>query len=253
MKSLTSAAIVALTAGIIGVAGIVPAATAQQQPPGQPQQQVQPYGKGHFQMRPPMAFRHGLMGRNQDLRVARGGMRAGLVGLVCSDRGAERMEVAFVRLSYRLGLSAEQKTLFDDLRTAALTAQTEFADACKAARPAASAEGTARDTAAPDPVEGLKARIALDKARVAALESVLPKFEAFYGSLSDAQKARLMPRRDQVRMQGQRPRFPAFPGRPGHGFPGMMQPGMPAPDAPAAPAAPGAAPAAPAAPGDQQT
>src|SRR5690606_34088041 len=106
MKSLTSAAIVALTAGIIGVAGIVPAATAQQQPPGQPQQQVQPYGKGHFQMRPPMAFRHGLMGRNQDLRVARGGMRAGLVGLVCSDRGAERMEVAFVRLSYRLGLSA---------------------------------------------------------------------------------------------------------------------------------------------------
>jgi hypothetical protein len=244
MKSLTSTAIVALTAGVIGLAGSIPAATAQQQPQppaGQGQQlprQMQPFGNGHFTLRPGMGFRHNQqMWMGNAMRGPAGRNDAGgLLGLVCSERGAERLEIALVRLSYRLDLTAEQQPLFDDLRSTALTAQTTFADDCAAARPAAANPAPAAngDTAAaapatpPDPVARLRAQVALDKARVAALESVLPKFEALYQSLSDAQKAAFTPERRQGPMQGFR-RGPGFPGmnRPGLGFPGMMQPGQP--------------------------
>lgn len=112
-----------------------------------------------------------------------------IVNLVCSDRGAEALEIAFVRLAHRLDLTAEQQTLFDTLRTNALTAQTAFADSCAAARPAAD------DTARPDLVARLKARLDIEQARLDAMTRILPDLEAFYASLTDAQKADLQPRR----------------------------------------------------------
>jgi hypothetical protein len=45
--------------------------------------------------------------------------------------------------------------------------------------------------AAPDLVERLQTRIKVDEARIAALTNVLPSLEAFYGSLTDEQKAKL--------------------------------------------------------------
>ena len=46
------------------------------------------------------------------------GVRSGaLLDLVCADNGAERTEIGFVRLSYRLELTPEQQTLFDDLKS----------------------------------------------------------------------------------------------------------------------------------------
>jgi hypothetical protein len=112
----------------------------------------------------------------------------GILGLVCSERGAEALEIAFVRMDHRLELTDTQQPLFDTLKSKALTTQTSFADDCAAARP----ERTADER--PDLLEGFKARLKIEEARVAALTAVLPDFEAFYASLTDQQKADLMPR-----------------------------------------------------------
>jgi hypothetical protein len=218
MKTLTTTALVALVAGSIGFAALTPAAFAQQAPnPGQPGgQQMQ----GHMQM--PGHFGQG-MGR---MRNARGpGGEGGLLALVCSDRGAERAEIGFVRLSHRLELSAEQQALFDDLKAAALTAQTQFADQCE--KPAEPATADA-EPAVPNPVERLTTRIANDTLRLDLMEGLLPRLEAFYDSLTDEQKASLQPQR----------------GRDGQGFRMRrgdleVQPGQPG--QPSDPAAPGAA------------
>ena len=116
----------------------------------------------------------------------RGGMRGGMLQLVCSDEGAERLEHMFVTISHRLDLTAEQTPLFDALKTAALTAQTGFADTCAAQLPAA---GQTADL--PNLVERVQTGIKVDEARIAALTGVLPSLEAFYNSLTDDQKAKL--------------------------------------------------------------
>ncbi|HZY49223.1 MAG TPA: Spy/CpxP family protein refolding chaperone [Devosia sp.] len=124
----------------------------------------------------------------------RGMAPGGLLMLACSDKGAEALEIGLVRMSYRLDLSADQQKLFDALRTKALTTQTSFADTCKASRPVA-ASGTR-----PDALARMKAGIAIEQARLAALDQVLPDFEAFFNSLSDQQKANLLPHRGMGRM-----------------------------------------------------
>lgn len=113
----------------------------------------------------------------------------GLLNLVCSEKGAEALEIGFVRLAHRLDLTAEQQTLFDALKAKALTTQTSFADSCAAARPATSAD------AKPDLLERLKSGLKIDEARLSAMNAVLPDLEAFYASLTDTQKADLMPQR----------------------------------------------------------
>jgi hypothetical protein len=112
----------------------------------------------------------------------------GILGLVCSPNGAEALEVAMVRLTHRLELTAEQQPLFDAFKTKALTTQTSFADECAAALPDRSADTR------PDLLDGLKARLAVEEARLTAMNAILPDFEAFYGSLTDRQKDDLMPR-----------------------------------------------------------
>lgn len=120
------------------------------------------------------------------------GHRGGnLLGLVCSEDGAEALEIAFVRLSHRIELTDAQQPLFDALKAKALTTQTSFADECAAARP----DRTASER--PDLLEGFKAGLKIEEARLAALNTVLPEFEAFYASLTDEQKASLMPRMDR--------------------------------------------------------
>ena len=116
------------------------------------------------------------------------GLGAGILGLACSDKGAEALEIAFVRWSHALDLTDEQQPLFDALRTKALTTQTSFADECQAALPDRTAD------AKPDLLESLKARLAVEQAKLTAMNDILPDFEAFYASLTDAQKADLMPR-----------------------------------------------------------
>lgn len=112
-----------------------------------------------------------------------------LLMLACSPRGAEALDVALLRLSYRLDLTAEQKPLFDAFHQKALATQASFADSCKSAAPAAA------DNGRPDFLARLKARLSVDQARLTALNDVLPSFEALYDTLSDTQKAALLPHR----------------------------------------------------------
>jgi len=117
-----------------------------------------------------------------------------MLALACSDKGAGVLEKMLDRSARRLDLSADQKALFDAFRSKALTAETGFADACKAARPDRTADSR------PDLLARMKAGLAVDQARLTALNDVLPDFEALYNSLSDQQKHRLLPRTHQWNM-----------------------------------------------------
>jgi hypothetical protein len=245
MKYLTATALAALLVGSIAVSGLVPAFAddaAATQPPAlaaagsAPPDQTMARGSD--------AARPGMMGhwgqRGQMGRL--GGRRANLLDIACGDRGAEALEIAFVHVKYSVEPTAEQQPLLDSLRTAALADQKTFADTCKANR----GDGTA--AASTTLLDRLQARLAIETAKVAALNDVLPKFKAFYDSLTDAQKAKREPRR----WGGPRVGFNQWH-RPGQGQdmwgngpggmrgPGAMhRPGMngmqpPAPDATSAP------------------
>ncbi|MDP1729670.1 MAG: Spy/CpxP family protein refolding chaperone [Devosia sp.] len=173
---LTTSTSAALIVAALGLAVMTPAAIAQDQGP-----RAGPGGAPRHE--------HGFRAHNQDghgQADMRRGMHGGVLELVCSPRGAERLEHMFVAISHRVEPTAEQSPLFDALKTAALTAQTGFADTCATVPPEAG--GTA---GRPDLVERLETRIKVDEARIAALSNVLPSLEAFYGSLSDEQKQKL--------------------------------------------------------------
>ncbi len=121
----------------------------------------------------------------------RGGPRGergnGFAGLICSTDGATQLETRFADLATQLKLTTEQQPLFDAYKTAALGAQTTFADTCAKVQPAAATPATP-----PDALTVLKERQARQTARLEALNAVLPSFEALYNSLDDTQKATLM-------------------------------------------------------------
>ena len=119
------------------------------------------------------------------------GMRNGpfpMLALACSDKGPAMLDKMFDRTDKRLELSTDQQKLFDAFKAKALTAATDFSDACRAARPDRSAEKR------PDLLARLKSGLAIDQARLTAMNSALPEFEAFYNSLTDQQKHDLLPR-----------------------------------------------------------
>jgi LTXXQ motif family protein len=113
---------------------------------------------------------------------------AGMMMLACSPKGAEMLDATLLHLSYRLNLTADQKPLFDTFREKALTTETSFADTCKSDAPATA------DNAKPDLLARLKSRLTVEQARLTAVNDVLPSFEALYNSLTDTQKAALLPR-----------------------------------------------------------
>jgi len=107
---------------------------------------------------------------------------AQLLAFICSPQAATRAEQALSNLADRLQLSEPQTPLFEEFRTQTLTAQSAYAEKCAALiehRP-------------DDLIEAIKTRQALLSARLDAVESVLPSFEALYGALTDTQKFELV-------------------------------------------------------------
>lgn len=172
----TAFAIVALMTASIGLSAAAPA-FAQELAPGQ----AQPSGPG-FHIRHHNQGPHGGMG---------GGMGGG--AFLSFERGAEAIEIALVRLSHRIELTAEQQPLFDAFKAAALSAAADFASATESLRPSAPAEG--ETPVMPDLAERLENAIALQKERLAALEAVQPAASAFFDSLTDEQNTALAPQR----------------------------------------------------------
>lgn len=140
-------------------------------------------------------------------RGAGGGFR--FVEFSCDHRAADRMERRLDRLSGNLKLTDEQLKLFEDFRTTALTAQTDFADQCDTIRPAATASKNQR----PDLIQRLEQRLKLDEARLAAMTELLPQFKAFYESLTPEQQAAFAPRGG--RMMHHHHHMPHHPGQNG--------------------------------------
>jgi hypothetical protein len=190
MQILSRTTAAALVAGTLGLTAFAPVAFAQAQGQGQGQTQAQPPALRDGGSQQNQFDRRGER-RQREFHRQRGnrGM-GGMMGLLCSERGAERLDRLLGAVSNLAALTDAQKPAFDDLRTTTLAAQTRFADACIAARDAMRADGR------PDPVKSLQTRLAIDKARVDAMTEVLPKFEAFYNALTDEQKTALQPSRN---------------------------------------------------------
>ena len=177
MKSISTSVIVAMMTATLGLSAAAPA-LAQDAPPPAENGQAQP-GKG-----PDRGFR-------PDHHGQRPGGGFDMLGF---ERGAEGIEIALVRLSHRLELTAEQQNLFDAFKTSALAAAADFETATEGLRPTPPVEG--ETSARPSVPDMLENRIALDKARLAALESVQPAASAFFESLTDEQNTQLLPQRD---------------------------------------------------------
>lgn len=185
-------AIVALMTATIGFSAIAPS-FAQDAAPAAPAAQEQNF--------------------RQHNQGPRDGGRMGGGDFLSVERGVEAIEIAFVRLSHNLELTAEQQPLFDAFKTAALAAATDFAAATEGLRPAAPVEGEMPTP--PDMTTRLDNGITLQAARLAALEAIQPSATAFFESLTEEQTAAMTPQRPG--------RDGGMPG--GHGQDGERGPG----------------------------
>ena len=187
MKTFSTTAIVALMTASIGLGALAPVLA---------QDTAAPSAQSETAAAKPAPDRNFRPGDGQ-----RPGGFGGL-GFFAIDRGAEAVEIALVRLSHAIDLTDAQTALLETLKTDALAAANTFEAAVEDLRPAAPAEG---ETAAmPDMSERFNNRIAFETARLAALKAVQPSFTAFFDSLTDEQKAELVPERRDG-MDGQRP------------------------------------------------
>ncbi|WP_172123762.1 MULTISPECIES: Spy/CpxP family protein refolding chaperone [unclassified Devosia] len=183
--------------------------------------------------------------RNDGPGMRQNGRQLGnsMTGLFNFQRGAEAIELALVRISHRLNLTAEQRPLFEQMRTAVMDAVRKYVDdtaQVRAERSTPTAPLTIPDL--------LQRRIVLDNAQLEALTSVVPSVTAFYESLTPEQQALLTPPQRGQRGGGNW-------GGQGNNQPDQSdsqpppdQPAQPPVDQPAAPPPtdqPGAAPAAP--------
>ncbi|HEY0853201.1 MAG TPA: Spy/CpxP family protein refolding chaperone [Devosia sp.] len=189
--STTSKAAVAIIAATLGLAALTPAANAAG--PDRGDRQMQSHRDGGPNMN------RGMMGG----RAMMGGHGGQVLALGCGPNAAQRIEIGLVRLGYRIDATDEQKALLETLKTTALDAQSDLAAVCADVMPApaaATAEAPAADAAAPAPaavpdlLTRMQSGLKVQEARLAAMTTVMPQFEAFYASLTDEQKAKLEPR-----------------------------------------------------------
>lgn len=167
--------------------GAMAPAMAEDSGPAMPLHMQQEDGSAnHFNNHRPRQFGHG-----------RGGVLAQMVNF---GRDGENIEIAIVRLTHRIDLTSPQQALLDSFKTTALAAQADYAKAIETIRPNPATDKAAR----PNPAEmgtRLDQRIAMEQAHVKAMTAIQPAFEAFFASLTDTQKANLMPRHNQSALQ----------------------------------------------------
>jgi hypothetical protein len=142
---------------------------------------------GHFMLRMPgqahvAPYYFGPRPFVAERRESREELGADILGFACSSRATDAMAMVFDRLDRRLDLTAEQQPLFEDLRTSALVAQTSVADSC-----------AAFPVEPENLLERTKFRQARLTAQLAAIDDVLPKLDAFYASLTEAQQKAIEP------------------------------------------------------------
>lgn len=190
MKTISKTAVVALLTATLGTTALVPV-FAQETAPRAPQAQHEGNFRNHHQ--------------------GPGGPGGRFGGDFFSvERGAEAIDVALVRLSHRVDLTAEQQPLFDAFKSSALTAAETFATATADLRPTPPAEG--ETPTAPNLADRLDTAIAIQTARLDALKAVQPDAKAFFDSLTEEQTASLMPQRPEGGFPGFGKHGPRHPG-----------------------------------------
>lgn len=112
-------------------------------------------------------------------RLAAPRARGTTVAELCQDPGAGITAWPFADIEHKVGLSADQRQLLDDLRQAAREAAGAFRSSCPAA-----------DAFPLTPPGRLAAMTARLEATLKAVEIVRPPLEKFYNALSDEQKER---------------------------------------------------------------
>jgi hypothetical protein len=143
------------------------------------------------------ANKRGQNGPGQHAQRGQDGRPGGFINLVCSPEGAARLETMLSAVPEKTTLTDEQLSLYNAFKASALAAQTEYADTCIAPVRAQNGTGT------PDIMNRVKHRQANMVAQVAAMDDIIPTMEAFYDSLTDAQKMDLRPTRGgQAQHQG---------------------------------------------------
>jgi len=114
-------------------------------------------------------------------KMGQRGEPSGFMRLICDDDGAVRIEKALDRFDKKLALSDTQRPLFDEFKTAALTAQTSFSDTC-------TVPVRGQDV---DVIDRMKIRQANMAAHLTAVEEFMPQLEVLFDSLTDDQKSAL--------------------------------------------------------------
>jgi len=114
-------------------------------------------------------------------KMGQRGQQPGFMRLICADDGAVRLEKALGKFDEKLTLTDTQKPLFDEFKTAALTAQTSFSDNCTV--PVRGGDANV--------IDRMKTRQANMAAHLTAVEEFMPQFEALFDSLTDDQKTAL--------------------------------------------------------------
>ncbi|MDB5613395.1 MAG: hypothetical protein JWQ22_1048 [Devosia sp.] len=172
MKTISKTVLVAMMTATIGLSAIAP--TFAQEAPAPTAQ----------------AEKHNNFGRHNQGPRGDGHKGGNILGF---ERGADAKELALVRLSQRVELTAEQQPLFDTFKTQAISAATKFETATEGLRPTPPVEG--ETPVAPNLAERLDNDIAIQTARLDALKSVQPSAKAFFDSLTADQLAGLTPQR----------------------------------------------------------
>ena len=175
--------IAALIASALGASSILPASAQDSSaPPAVAPAQPTPPAAATPDKTPKPMHRFARRGGGM------GGMNRGdrLVALACSNKGAEVLQRVLDRTASRLDLTTDQQKLYDTFHDKALITATSFSTACQAARPD-------RTHGRPDLIARFQSNLAIDQARITALNAVLPDFQALFDSLSDQQKAHLRP------------------------------------------------------------
>ena len=114
-------------------------------------------------------------------KMGQRGQPSGFMRLICADDGAVRAEKVLGKFSEKLTLTDTQQPLFDEFKTAVLTAQTNFSDNCTV--PVRGGDA--------DIIDRMKTRQANMAAHLTSVEEFMPQLEALFDSLTDDQKAAL--------------------------------------------------------------
>ncbi len=186
MVKKTSFFTAAIIIGSLSIVNFVPAAYAHG--PNAQWSKEQNFAQQMQKMFNQMHKRSHMQAQKQ--RIRQGGA-GGFLRFICSDNAAAKTENRLEKIAQKIDLNKEQEDLFNDYKSAFLTAQTQYADNCT----------IPEKNADLDLIDRIKIQQKNAAARISAINKILPQFEAFFDSLTDEQKSKIAKGKAGIRNQ----------------------------------------------------